>query len=163
MPLVYYDVVAEEWVDYNLHMNVAFYVLVFDRATDGLLELLEIGATYAKAGEASTFVAESHTCYLREMHLGTDIRVETQLVGFSARTLHYVHSMYHGREGYLAATHEQISIHVDLKTRRSRPFPEAALTRLELLSAQHAALRRPERLGAGITPHSPNSDGTSIR
>jgi acyl-CoA thioester hydrolase len=138
--LLYHDIVAADWVDYNRHMNVAFYVLVFDRATDNLLDHLEVGASYAKTTGASTFVMESHTFYLREMILGAAIRVETQLIDFDSKKLHYFHLMYHTTKNYLAATHEQMSIHVNLKTRRSSAFPEAVISRLELLRGQHASL-----------------------
>ena len=148
--IVHREEVLDDWVDYNGHLNVAYYVLIFDHATDALFDALGIGADYARLTNASTFVLEAHTCYRQELRRGDPIRVTSQLVGLDAKRLHYFHRMYHDTDGYLAATQEQLSIHVDLEQRRSAPFPKGAAETLAEAMAAHARLETPEGLGARI-------------
>ncbi len=69
------SVVRPEWIDSNGHMNLAYYVVVFDLATDALYARLNIGDAYREATGFSCFTAETHTLYEREVHLGDKLRV----------------------------------------------------------------------------------------
>lgn len=148
--IVHREEVLSDWVDYNGHLNVAYYVLIFDHATDVFLDALGIGADYARVSGASTFVVEAHTRYRQEVMSGAPIRVTSQLIDFDEKRLHYFHRMFHDVEGYLAATQEQLSIHVDLALRRSAPFPGPALEAVEKMKTAHDALERPAELGSRI-------------
>src|SRR5579875_1681906 len=139
------ETVQPEWTDYNGHMNLAYYMLVFDHATDCLFDHLDLGRD-----NHSLFALEAHVTYEQELNAGDPVRVTTQLLDCDAKRLHYFHRMYHATEGYLAATNELISIHVDLATRRSTPLPQAALAWLEALLAAHRHLPRPPQAGRVI-------------
>jgi acyl-CoA thioester hydrolase len=142
--------VRPEWIDYNGHMNVAYYVLAFDHATDDLFDALGLGVAYREAADHSTFSLQIQVTYLRELQLGAPIRVTTQLLDHDAKRLHYFHEMYHAEEGYRAATCECLSIHVDLTARRSAPLPADIQARLAALMAAHADLPRPSEVGRTI-------------
>jgi acyl-CoA thioester hydrolase len=142
--------VRAEWIDANGHMNLAYYVLAFDHATDALFDRLGIGNGYRRESGHALFVLETHVTYERELREGDPMRFTSQLLGAGDKKLHLFHSMHHAGEGFLAATNEILAIHVDLTQRRARPFPEGARTRLEALAASHARLGRPLQAGRGI-------------
>ena len=142
--------VRKEWIDYNGHMNVAYYLVIFDHATDVLLDLVGLGERYSEGSNAGTFAMEAHVTYQRELLLDSPVVVETQLLDFDHKRIHYFHRMLHEQEGYCAATLEQLSIHVDHGTRRSAPLPDAALRTLEELRTAHAALEAPAEMGSRI-------------
>ena len=142
--------VRSEWVDYNGHMNVAYYVLVFDHASDGLLDHLHIGEAYRHADDAAMFVVEAHVTYDREVHEGAPLCITTQVLDYDPKRLHVFHRMYHADDGSLVATNELMFLHVDLKARRSTPLPADALARVETLARAHAGLERPPRAGHAI-------------
>src|SRR5258708_3647347 len=125
--------VLPEWIDYNGHMNVAYYVLVFDRGTDGLFDRLDIGAAYRKATDHTLYALEAHVSYQREVRAGDEIVVTTQLIAADAKRLHIFHFMRHAEKAYLAATIELMCLHVDLAGPRAAPFPEAAAQRIASL------------------------------
>ncbi len=139
--------VEQDWIDYNGHMNMAFYNVVFDRGVDHLFDLCGIGAEYAASGAGSCFTLEVHVTYIQELMLGDPIRVELQLLDYDSKRMHFFEQMYHAREGYLAATAEQITMHVDMQNRRSAPFPAGALQRIEAFMAAHRGLERPPQVG----------------
>ncbi len=155
MPLALHtEAVRPEWIDYNGHMNVAYYVLAFDHATDALLDYLDLGASYRQRANKSVFVLETHVTYDREVHAGDPLRFTTQVLGHDAKRLHVFHHMYHATEGFLVATTELIMLHVDLATRCSAPMPDTVLAKAEALARAHAALPKPPQAGRviGIKP-----------
>ena len=151
------ETVRPEWIDYNGHMNVAYYVLAFDHATDVLFDALGLGESYREATDHSTFSLQIQVTYLRELQLDAPLRVTTQLVDHDAKRLHYFHEMFHAEEGYRAATCECLPIHVDLAARRSAPLPDDILSRLAALMAAHAELPRPREVGSVIAIRRPSA------
>ena len=114
----YRDVVRPEWIDHNGHMNMGYYLVVFDFATDEFFRWVGLGEAHRKARGITTFCLEAHVTYHREVRSGDPLRFTTLLLGHDAKRIHYIHAMYHAREGYLASTNELMSLHVDLATRR---------------------------------------------
>lgn len=143
--------VQPEWIDYNGHMNLAYYMLAFDHATDAFFDYIGLGEAYLKARNASTFTLEGHITYDRELMDGSPMRFETQLLAHDAKRLHYIHFMYHADEGYLASTNELISLHVDMTERRSAPMPDSVIARLDAVAATHDKLPHPEQAGRVIS------------
>jgi len=139
--------VLPEWIDYNGHMNVAYYVLAFDHSVDALMHQMGITPDYLKHQQSSTFTLEMHINYLQELHLGDPLRLTCQLLDADSKRVHYFLRMFHASEGYLAATSEQIMMHVSLESRRSSPFPEAIYKTLSGMLDAHRALPRPEQAG----------------
>lgn len=142
--------VLPEWVDYNGHMNVAYYVLAFDQATDVLFDFLGFDEAYRQRTGCSLFALEQHVSHFDEVRLGDRLRITTQVLGHDAKRLHHFHRMYHAEKGYLAATTELMGLHVDLTQRRGCPYPPELLARLEAVAAAHAGLPRAPETGRGI-------------
>ncbi len=139
--------VEPQWIDYNGHLNMAFYNVLFDRAVDELFTLVGLGPDYAREQNASFFVAEAHVRYLRELMSGDPVRVTVQLIDFDDKRMHYFMELRHAEEGWLSATTENMSLHVDLGTKKVANFPSDIIANLALLKAAHARLSRPEALG----------------
>ena len=145
--------VLAEHIDYNGHMNVVHYRAPFDLSTDGLFAALGLGPEeYTARTGATLMVVEEHTRYHAELAEGERYRILARLVGHSAKKLHYLLAMENTGRGVLAATHEELALHVDLTARRSTPLPPAALAAIEALEADHALLPPPPDLGRVITP-----------
>ena len=146
-PLVLHrEPVRAEWLDYNEHMNVAYYVLAFDHASDAMCDHIGIGHDYMRETGGSIFILESHVSYLREVVRDDPLRFATYIFDHDAKRIHFAHEMYHDGENYLAATNELMMLHVDLNTRRTAPMPDPVLEKLAALKASHAALPRPAGL-----------------
>ena len=142
------QVILPEWIDYNGHMNVAYYVLVFDRATDDFFDFMGMTAEYRAASNASAFTAEMHVNYIREVKEGDEVYVTTQLLDYDAKRFHYFHRMYHAEEGYLAATSELLCLFVDMSQRRVTQMPTPILDRLAEIKLSHDELPLPEQVGS---------------
>lgn len=146
------ETVVPDWIDYNGHMNVAYYVLAFDHATDAFLDSLGLDESYRTRTNCSTFAVEAHITYKREVGEGDELRFTTQLLGFDAKRIHFIHHMYHARDGFLAATNEWLSLHVDLTTRRVSSFPEDIQHRLKQVMDEHGKLPTPREAGRALRP-----------
>jgi acyl-CoA thioester hydrolase len=138
------------WIDYNGHLNMAYYNVMFDRAIDELWLKLGIGPAYMKARQGSTFTAECHVRYLREIHLGDPVQVSILLVAADEKRLHTFQELRHATEGWLSATSENMTIHIDMKARKTAPFPEDIRARIGTLANAHSAIARPEGIGRKI-------------
>jgi acyl-CoA thioester hydrolase len=145
--------VGPEHIDYNGHMNVVHYRAAFDASTDGLFAYLGLGPEEYNARTGATLmVVEEHTRYHAELAEGERYRILARLVGHSAKKLHYLLAMENLDRDLLAATHEELALHVDLTARRSTPLPPSALAAIEALEATHARLPPPADLGRVIAP-----------
>jgi acyl-CoA thioester hydrolase len=145
--------VLAEHIDYNGHMNVVHYRAAFDLSTDGLFAALGLGPEeYTARTGATLMVVEEHTRYHAELAEGDRYRILARLVGHSAKKLHYLLAMEHLDRGLLAATHEELALHVDLAARRSSPLPADALAAIEAMEAAQARLPAPPDLGRVIAP-----------
>jgi acyl-CoA thioester hydrolase len=153
---VYRNRVRPEWIDHNGHMNMGYYVVVFDLATDEFFRSIGLDEAHRRAARVTTFALEAHVTYHREVREGDPLRFTTLLLGHDAKRLHYFHQMYHAEEGYLAATNELMSLHVSEETRRGAPMAPEILERLRPIQAAHDKLPRPpqvgRRLGLGPPP-----------
>ena len=139
--------VKPEWIDYNGHMNVAYYVLAFDLAIDVLWARIGITPEYIRDTRGSTFAVECHVTYQRELCEAEPYYVTMDLVAYDAKRIHQFQRMYHAEQHYLAATAEWMSLHVDLGSRKVTHWPAATLDELAVIAAEQAHARRPEGLG----------------
>jgi acyl-CoA thioester hydrolase len=142
--------VEKQWIDYNGHLNMAYYNVLFDRAVDEAYELIGIGLDYLKTHKHSTFTAEAHVRYVREIHEGDPVRVTFQLLDFDAKRIHYFEQLFHAEEGWLSATSENMTLHVDMTAKKVAPFPDKVMRSLAAMKGAHDLLPRPEGLGRRI-------------
>lgn len=153
LPVLYRDTVRREWIDANGHLNVGYFMVVFDLATDAFLAACGLSTDYKAAHNTSTFAVESHATYQRELREGEVFCCTTQLLDFTDKKVHYFHRMYHESEGYLAATNELLSLYMDMTARRPATFPQTILDRLEVMKSEQAHLPRPVEAGRVIGVH----------
>jgi acyl-CoA thioester hydrolase len=146
--------VEPQWIDYNGHMNMAYFHVLFDRAVDEAFEVVGLGPDYAEQRKASYFTAEVHTLYKRELKVRDPVRVTLQLIGFDEKRLHFYEEIRHATEGWTAAACEVLSLHVDLRSKKVVPFPAEILANLAVMKAAHSRLSRPASVGRVIgLPH----------
>jgi acyl-CoA thioester hydrolase len=150
----YRDIVRPEWIDHNRHMNMGYYLVVFDYATDAFFAWVGLDGAHRARNHVTTFCLEAHVTYHREVRSGDPLRFTTVLLAHDAKRVHYIHAMYHAAEGYLAATNELMSLHVSLATRRGAPMVADVLARLARIQVAHDARPRPPQVGRsiGLTP-----------
>jgi len=144
------ETVQADWLDYNGHMNLAYYVLVFDHATDAMLDHVGLDATHREATGQSVFVAEAHVTYDQEVMDGDELRVTTQIIDCDAKRIHVFHRMYANGADEIAATNELMILTVDLASRRVAPMTAPIAEALAELKDRHAALGRPDQAGRSI-------------
>ena len=116
--------VIKEYTDYNNHLNVAYYIRIFDIAADVMLENLKMGGESAKENKKTTFVAEMHTIYNQEVRLGEEVDTHVTYFDHDKKRIHYRLSMFHKEKKYLAATNEVLSLYVDLSQRKVVEFDQ---------------------------------------
>ncbi|MCY4427707.1 MAG: thioesterase family protein [Halieaceae bacterium] len=144
--------VKPEWIDYNGHMNMGYYLVAFDEVgTDSYFDFLGIGREHHARENRSTFTLASNIDFLKEVFANEPLRFTTRLLDFDHKRIHYFHCMYHAEQGYLAATNECLTMYMDMDTRRSAVFSEAQQARFEIerqrAEAQEAAPRVGRKLG----------------
>ncbi len=149
--------VKPEWIDFNGHLNMAYYNVLFDEAVDELYPLIGFGPDYQKQG-CTTYVAEFHVCYLRELHAGDQVYVDFRLIDHDAKRFHSYQELYHA-DGWLAATAEGLTLHVDQSGPRVAPMPENILGQLGKLHDAQKHLPLPERVGRKIGIKKPSATG----
>jgi acyl-CoA thioester hydrolase len=142
--------VRPEWIDGNGHMNVGYYVIAFDHATDTFCEQLGVAWDYVEHRLGMTFVLEAHVTYDREVRVDDPLRITTQLLDHDGKRAHVFHAMYQADEGWLAATNELVMLHVDFETRRAAPWRDETLRRLDRMAAAHRRLPWPAKAGRRI-------------
>lgn len=140
--------VKPEWIDYNGHLNMAYYSVLFDESVDELYPILGFGLDYLKTG-CTTYVAEFHICYLRELHEGDQVYCTFQLIDFDSKRFHGYQELYH-KDGWLAATAEGLTLHVDQSGPNVAPMPDNIMTALKKMQSDQADLPRPDRVGRRI-------------
>jgi acyl-CoA thioester hydrolase len=142
--------VEPAWIDYNGHLNMAYYNVLFDRGIDEAYALVGIGEQYRTERQHSLFSAEVHIRYLRELNANDPVRVTFQLLAYDSKRLHFFQQLFHATESWVSATSENLSLHIDLARRKTAPFPADALRGLGKMRKSHAHLPRPEAAGRRI-------------
>ena len=143
--------VEPQWIDYNGHLNMAYYNVLFDRAVDEVYERLGIGPSYLKRSNHSTMTAEIHVRYLREIHVNAPVRVRFQLLAYDAKRMHYFEELVHAEEGWLSATSENMTLHIDMAAKKVAPWPADVMEKFAKLQAAHANLPLPDGAGRRIS------------
>lgn len=141
--------IEREWIDYNGHLNMAYYNVLFDRGSDLAFAALGMGPDYARERRLTCYTAEIHVCYVREVHLGDRVTVSLQILDHDEKRVRFYQEMRHG-DGWLSATSENLMLHVDMTGPRVTPFPADIARRIAAMAKAHAVLPLPERAGRSI-------------
>lgn len=147
-------VVRPEWIDYNGHMNVGYYSVVFDIAADAFFEFLGLTQDFRKRHGSTTFALEQHLNFLREVNSDDALRFEARLLDFDAKRLHFYQEMFRVGDERPAASCEGLSTHVSTAIRKTAPMPQPLVERLAAIKQAHAVLERPWQIGHVMSAHS---------
>ncbi len=140
--------VLPAWLDYNGHMNVAYYSLAFDLAGEELLKCAGMGEQYTRSTQNSWMVLEAHITYQNEATLGDSLKLRSRVLDCNAKCAHLYQEMYRFDE--LLSTQEQLMLHVSLATRRGSPFEPPVFAAMDRMRAQQADWPRPAWIGRQI-------------
>ena len=146
--------VEPAWVDYNGHLNDAYYMVIFSYATDSLMARMGLDAAGRAATGHTMYTLEIHLNYVQEVHAGVAVEVRTQFLGMDAKRLHIFNTLHRQDDGTLLATNEQMLANIDASNAevgpKTAPFlPEIAAVLLPLVQA-HANLPRPANAGRSV-------------
>lgn len=146
--------VQSAWVDYNGHLNDAYYLVIFSLATDGLMDRIGLDAAGRVATGHTMYTLEVHLNYLLEVHVDVVVEVWTQILGVDAKRVHLFHSLHRQDNGALLATNEQMLSNIDASNAetgpKTAPFAAAVAAKLLPIAQAHAALAKPANAGRSI-------------
>ena len=114
--------IIKEWTDYNNHMNLSYYILVFDMGAEVILSKFKMGEHSAKTTKKSTMVVETHTTYNNEVKEGDEVNVSLSYFDHDNKRLHYKLEMYDKAKSILSATTEVLALYIDLDKRKVADF-----------------------------------------
>lgn len=143
--------VQPDWIDFNGHMNVAYYIRAFDLAFDQIYKRFGFGVAELQGVNGTTMAADLHITYQRELFEGDPIRVTTQLVEFDRKRCHFFQAMYQAEKTYLAATSEWLILNVDIVSRRVTEMPDALFDHLTRIRDAHAKIPAAPELGRSVS------------
>jgi acyl-CoA thioester hydrolase len=132
--------IRPEWIDFNGHLNMAYYMVLFDTSLDELFAPMGFGPEYVTTRNMSLFATDVHLTYQRELKVSDKVYVNFRLLDLSPKAMHYGTELYHASEHFLSSTMEGLSLHVDMQTRKTCPFPQDIYSGLEKILAQHQQL-----------------------
>ena len=116
--------IIKDWTDYNNHMNLSYYILVFDMGAEVMLSKFKMGEHSAKTTKKSTMVVETHTTYNNEVQEGDEVNIFLSHVDHDKKRIHYKLEMYDKNKKVLSATTEVLSLYIDLNLRKVAEFEE---------------------------------------
>jgi len=145
--------IKPEWIDHNGHLNVAYFVLAFDFATDAIYEKWGIGSDYQEQSGCSVFTLGMNVDYLQELFSGDEIEIRTQLLDWDSCKIHYLHTMWHIGIGEMAAFNECLVMNIRLEDKKRASFPTQVQQKLAEIYSLHSKIKKPKRCGRrlGIT------------
>ncbi len=143
--------VLPEWIDYNGHLNMAYYSVLMDQSADHAYPALGFGPDYRDRTGCTTYVAEFHICYVRELHVGDKVTSTFRLIDYDAKRFHIFQELWH-EDGWLAATGEALTLHVDQSgdTPKVAPMPDEIMQKLSAMKEAQKDLPQPDRIGRTI-------------
>ena len=118
------QMIKKEWTDYNNHMNMAYYVLIFDQVWEIMLQKFKMGEDSAKNNKMSTMVVETHTTYNNEVKEGEEVEINLTFFDHDKKRLHFKMEMLEKTTKKLSATLEMLSLYIDLNKRKVAEFEE---------------------------------------
>ena len=143
--------VLKSWIDYNGHMNVAFYTMAIDKSLDIFLEeTLGLGETHAKVNRQGPFVVQANFHYLNEMKYNDSFFVQASLIDYDLKKMHLCLEIISEKKNMIMAISEQLMLNVNLLKRKTEPYPDWAIKRLKLMKENHKNIKLPKNIGRKI-------------
>jgi len=154
-PVFLETTIKKEWIDYNGHMNMAYYILLFDQALTNFLENMGLGIQYLQENGKSLFALENHVTYQQELKQGDPVRVHFQLLDIDSKFIHYFMVLFHKGMPDVCATLEQISLHIDMENKTPARFQKEKMAALLNKLDNDKLLEKPREMGRSITIRRP--------
>ena len=142
--------VEPQWIDYNGHLNMAYYNVLFDRAVDEVYELIGLGPDYLKQHGHSTMVPKCMCAICANCMKATRCGCRSNCSITTPSAFHLFEQLLHATENWVSATSESMTLHVDMAAKKVAPFPDSVMRLIERMKAAHAELPRPEGAGRSI-------------
>jgi acyl-CoA thioester hydrolase len=146
----YETAVKPEWIDFNGHMNLAYYLVICDHALDLICAAWDLDWAYTRRTDHGTFAAETHTLYEQELLEGDRVSVHTWVIGADAKRFHVAHELYRASDNARACCWEALMLHVDLGQRKVVPMPQTQLDAVMAAAAAHAEAGLPDWTGRRV-------------
>jgi acyl-CoA thioester hydrolase len=137
------------WIDYNDHLNMAYYNVIFDRTVDIAMDILNCGLAYRMAENHTMMTAQAHVTYIRELKSDARVRGTFRLLDADDKRLHVYLELFHA-DGWLAAASENMMLHVDLSGPRVARFPESISADVQTMLKYHRSLPPTKYMGRAI-------------
>ena len=115
-------IIIKDWTDYNGHMNLSYYILVFDMGAEVILSKFKMGEQAAKTTKRSTMVVETHTNYIKEVKENDEVIISLSHIDHDKKRLHYKLEMYEKSKNILSATTEVLALYINLDERKVSEF-----------------------------------------
>jgi acyl-CoA thioester hydrolase len=125
-------------------------VLVFDQSLDQLIHEIGLTREYRSRSGCTVFVVETHVTYIREVKEGDPLEISLRVIDCDDKRMHLFLQMHHGEQGFLAATSEQMILHIDSSGPRAHPMPENIQHELQVLQSAQSGFAPPPQLGSRI-------------
>jgi len=155
LPAVYRAVIPPPYEDRNGHMNMRWYLAIYDEAGDAMYPMLGLTADYFAASGAGGFDLEHHLWYPAEVRIGDTVVIRARLLARSLKLFHYMMFMVNETRGVLSSLFECVHAHADLRTRRTSPLPAQVASQIDALIAAHGALAWPAPVSGSMGVEGP--------
>jgi len=153
-------VIRPEWLDYNGHLNEAYYLLVFSHATDALLDLIGMDDAWRRANGMTVYTLETHIRYLHEVGAGVEVQVDSRVLELDAKRLRLFHRMKRSDDAATLATAEMLLVNIDMSGPHSTPWAAPVRVCLDRLRELHAHQALPDGAGRSISLDRPKKSHT---
>lgn len=141
--------VLPEWIDFNGHMNMAYYAILFDLGCNHAFRELGLSDDYRKSHGYTTMMADFRIRYLREVMEGDRLRCSFRIVKVGSKAFHYCQELIHS-EGWIAATAEGVNLHVNMAAQKVEPYTDGPRKALETMATQQADWPMPDWVGTPL-------------
>ena len=140
------QIIKSEWTDYNNHLNMAYYVLIFDLAWEVMLKKFNMGEQSAKNSGMSTMVVETNTTYDNEIKEGDEVEILLTYFDHDKKRLHFRLEMIEKKTKKLSSTIEMLSLHVDLNKRKVAEFDDERTNLMDTFIKENQAKFKSDNL-----------------
>jgi acyl-CoA thioester hydrolase len=153
LPMIYRAAIPPEYEDRNGHMNMRWYLALFDEAGDAMYPILGLTEDYFASSGMGGFDLEHHLWYPSEVRIGDTVAIRARILARSSKLMHYLMFMENETKGVLSSMFECVHAHADLKARRTVAFPAQVAAKIAAFIAAHCLLPWPAPVSGGMGLH----------
>ena len=140
LPHVLSEKIPEDYINLMGHMNIHYYVKIFNQAALNFFVSLGLDEEYLEKNQGAAFALEQHIRYLKEVREGDLVHIYLRALERSEKAIHYMLFMVHDKDDSLAATSEMVSVYIDKNTRTTTKFPKDIAEQIDPILSEHNSL-----------------------